>query len=63
MANSKVFIVDDPEENYTILYTAPSLITSNLTLTAGWNMVSFPVIPSNTSFSSMFSGVGYYRAR
>lgn len=32
-----------------------------LSLNAGWNMVSFPVIPANTSFASIFSGVGYYQ--
>lgn len=32
-----------------------------LNLNAGWNMVSFPVIPSNTTFASIFSGKGYYQ--
>jgi hypothetical protein len=30
-------------------------------LNVGWNMVSFQVIPSNTSFSSIFSEVGFYQ--
>jgi hypothetical protein len=33
----------------------------DLNLNAGWNMASFPVIPANTSFSSIFSGVGHYQ--
>lgn len=33
----------------------------SLHLAAGWNMVSFPVIPTNTSFSNIFSGIGYYQ--
>jgi parallel beta-helix repeat protein len=42
------------------------LITANfsfctLNLNAGWNMISFPVIPVNASFSNIFSGVGYYQ--
>lgn len=33
----------------------------NLILNPGWNMVSFPVIPSNTTFASIFNGTGYYQ--
>jgi hypothetical protein len=33
----------------------------SLHLNSGWNMISFPVIPSNTSFASIFSGAGYYQ--
>jgi hypothetical protein len=32
-----------------------------LHLSAGWNMVSLPIIPSNPSFSNIFSNVGYYQ--
>jgi len=32
-----------------------------LDLHAGWNMVSFPVIPTNTTFASIFTGKGYYQ--
>jgi hypothetical protein len=30
-------------------------------LSAGWNMISFPVIPNNSSFASIFNGAGYYQ--
>jgi hypothetical protein len=33
----------------------------SIDLNAGWNMVSFPVIPSNASFTSIFSEVGFYQ--
>jgi hypothetical protein len=33
----------------------------SLSLNAGWNMVSFPVIPDDTSFASIFSGVDFYQ--
>jgi parallel beta-helix repeat protein len=36
-------------------------VNFTLNLSAGWNMVSFPVIPSNTTFASIFSGAGYYQ--
>jgi sugar lactone lactonase YvrE len=32
-----------------------------LSLSSGWNMVSFPVLPADTSFASVFSGQGYYQ--
>jgi len=32
-----------------------------LQLSAGWNMVSFPCLPEDASFSNIFSGVGYYQ--
>jgi hypothetical protein len=38
----------------------PLLVSHSLHLDLGWNMVSFPVIPSNTSFASIFTGKGYY---
>ena len=34
---------------------------TSLELSAGWNMVSFPVIPDDASFSSIFSGVSFYQ--
>jgi dienelactone hydrolase len=34
---------------------------SSLYLKTGWNMVSFPVIPSNTTFASIFTSVGNYQ--
>lgn len=37
------------------------ITTYTLNLKAGWNMVSFPVIPPDSNFSSIFSGVGYYQ--
>jgi predicted esterase len=39
----------------------PLHVSHSLHFDAGWNMVSFPVIPSNTSFASIFNGVGYYQ--
>lgn len=48
-----------------ITYTFTIQVTTNaqftINLSAGWNMVSFPMIPSNPSFSSIFSNVGYYQ--
>jgi hypothetical protein len=60
--------------NLTILashdgYTSETYITYlnanagefSLSLHAGWNMVSFPVVPNDPSFTSIFSEVGYYQ--
>jgi hypothetical protein len=33
----------------------------DLVLSAGWNMVSFPVVLADTSFYSIFAGKGYYQ--
>jgi hypothetical protein len=33
-----------------------------LHLSTGWNMVSFPIIPGNATFASIFTGVGFYQA-
>ena len=38
-----------------------TLVDWNLTLNLGWNMVSFPCIPENTTFSSIFSSVPFYQ--
>jgi subtilisin family serine protease len=40
---------------------ADYLYESTLELNAGWNMVSFSVIPDDTSFASILSGVSYYQ--
>jgi hypothetical protein len=40
-------------------FTTHALYEMNLNV--GWNMVSFPVIPADTSFSSIFSGLPYYQ--
>jgi hypothetical protein len=40
--------------------TAHYLYDQTLTLNSGWNMVSFPVLPSDTSFASIFSSVAGY---
>jgi hypothetical protein len=47
----------------TYLFTIRVVIKSDFTLdlSPGWNMVSFPVIPPNTTFASIFSGVSYYQ--
>jgi len=37
------------------------LFDGTLHLKVGWNMISFTVIPSNTSFSSIFADAGYYQ--
>jgi hypothetical protein len=42
-------------------FTTYSTVVYHMNLNAGWNMVSFPVIPSNTSFASIFAGKGYYQ--
>ena len=34
---------------------------SSVELLAGWNMVSFPVLPDDSSFSSIFGDVGFYQ--
>ena len=41
--------------------TGPWIDTWALHLAAGWNMVSFPVIPPNSNFSNIFSGAGYHQ--
>ena len=33
----------------------------DILLNAGWNMVSFSVLPADTSFASIFSGIDYYQ--
>lgn len=33
----------------------------SLNLTAGWNLISFPILPYDTSFTSILSGVSYYQ--
>jgi hypothetical protein len=56
-------VAKDPQ-NHTTQSDTWSFTTAanfNLTLNPGWNMISFPVIPSNSSFSSIFSNVGYYQ--
>jgi hypothetical protein len=35
-------------------------VYSSISLVAGWNMISFSVIPSDTTFRSILSGVGTY---
>jgi subtilisin family serine protease len=40
---------------------AAYLYEATLQLEAGWNMVSFPVIPDDTSFASIFSGADFYQ--
>jgi DNA-binding beta-propeller fold protein YncE len=32
-----------------------------LSLSSGWNMVSFPVLPADTSLTDIFNGKGYYQ--
>lgn len=48
-----------------VTYTFTVEVTTNtqimLNLSPGWNMVSFQMIPSNSSFSSISSNVGYYQ--
>jgi hypothetical protein len=49
-----------------VTYMFTIQITTNnppvmLNLSPGWNMVSFQVIPNNSSFSSIFSNVSYYQ--
>jgi hypothetical protein len=39
----------------------PLSVSHSLHLDAGWNMASFPVIPADTSFSSIFGGLPYYQ--
>lgn len=39
-----------------------SIQTDFIVLKLGWNMVSFPAIPDDASFSSIFSDVGFYQA-
>jgi peptidoglycan/xylan/chitin deacetylase (PgdA/CDA1 family) len=42
-------------------FTETISVNHSLPLNTGWNMVSFPVIPNNASFPSIFSGAGYYQ--
>jgi hypothetical protein len=50
-----------PASNYFgyVDYQTPNSFT--LSLSVGWNMVSFPVLPADTSFTDIFSGKGYYQ--
>jgi len=36
-------------------------VNFDVNLAAGWNMVSFPAIPDDPSFSSIFAGAGFYQ--
>lgn len=49
------------ESDVTYTFAVRVFVAQNLSLhlNAGWNMVSFPVMPKNSSFSSIFSDVGY----
>lgn len=53
----------DNDSQFSLDYnmTSEQPATINLHLNAGWNMISFPVIPSSTSFSDIFSGVSHYQ--
>jgi hypothetical protein len=42
-------------------FTTFTSVVYHLSLNAGWNMVSFPVTPADTSFSSIFGGLPYYQ--
>jgi hypothetical protein len=49
------------DTEYTFVVKVGNFSEFTLNLSAGWNMVSFPVIPSNASFANIFTGVGYYQ--
>jgi len=54
------YVIDaNNTDRYPLINANFSFCTLNLN--AGWNMISFPVIPVNASFSNIFSGVGYYQ--
>lgn len=48
-----------------LIMTGNFSVTANfayqLPLNVGWNMISFSVIPTDTSFSSIFTGMSYYQ--
>jgi YVTN family beta-propeller protein len=44
-----------------LVYSDDGVASHDLVLNAGWNMVSFPILPADTSFASIFSGKGYYQ--
>jgi hypothetical protein len=41
--------------------TGTGTVSRDIQLSAGWNMVSFPILPADTSFASIFAGKGYYQ--
>jgi parallel beta-helix repeat protein len=49
------------DTEYTFTVKVYATVTVTLLLAAGWNMVSFPVIPLVPSFSGIFSGIGYHQ--
>ena len=48
------FVMD---ANHTII----AVFTPLMELSAGWNMVSFPCLPDDVSFSTIFADVGFYQ--
>jgi hypothetical protein len=42
-------------------WVASTLSEFTLSLKSGWNMVSFPVIPQDTRFTNIFSGISFYQ--
>jgi hypothetical protein len=43
-----------------VLAILAEVLGFNMSLKAGWNMVSFPMIPRDARFSSVFSSAGFY---
>jgi hypothetical protein len=61
-AGSSPYLEINMNMPHTISASFEALPTSaNLDLDVGWNMVSFPVIPEDPSFASIFSEVDYYQ--
>jgi parallel beta-helix repeat protein len=55
------YVIDENNtDHYPLAIPFPAQSVS-MHLNVGWSMVSFPAIPVNTSFSSIFSGVSYYQ--
>jgi len=51
----------DADTTYTFNITVTSEVEFTLNLKAGWNMVSLPVVPEDTSALHVLSGVGFYQ--
>jgi parallel beta-helix repeat protein len=66
-STSNCTVTLQPGDTFSVTFTsAPTITVTGLlgagtimSLVAGWNQVSFSVVPSNAAFSSILSGIGY----
>jgi len=50
----------EADAEYTFLIMV-GLVSYDLQLSTGWNLVSFAILPPDPNFTSIFSGVGFYQ--